>query len=426
MLFARLLTSIPLLVAFLPSSYAQSIAEEVTVAPGSQLKTIGLPLEKLVGYFTSGAVPSVVVGFGGSPGGLYLYTSTSDSIKGPWGQTAISRPGSAYEDAVAFTNRGDRYPGIIASIQPAGSSKHQTILYKNPKNSGGDPTNSQWETQVINPKSGCHAMRLADIDGDGKLDVVCSASKVLGTDSFIAFQNKDNDWQVVNKVAPLGDGVDVISIGGGGVPQLAGANTADGNIYWYRNPCARVPFLQTAPCSVSRKSLWKSHRINSDNAGIARGNAFTSAPVTPGGVAGLITAANEVEDEAVYTPGLAWFYPSALPDRPWTMVVLDNTYRDVHKISTGIWHGGVPYIIIAEEEQACPPARPDGHPPDHQTPCRIAMFQYIDGVWRQTVLSQASTHNQSVIPWGNGLLMADANHGFFGADRSIHIRVIQP
>ena len=108
------------------------------------------------------------------------------------------------------------------------------------------------------------------------------------------------------------------------------------------------------------------------------------------------------------------------------MVDLDNTYRDVHEINTGIWNGGVPYIIVAEEEQACPPAKPDGHPPDHQTPCRIAMFQYIGGAWRQTVLSQTSTHNQSVVPWGNGLLMADANHGYFGADRSIHIRVIQP
>ena len=342
MLCARLLMSILLLLGLLPSGYAQSITQDITVAPGSRVKAIGLPLEKLVGYFTSATVPSIVVGFGGSPGSLYLYTSTSNSIKGPWRQTAISRSGNAYEDAVAFTNPGDRYPGVIASIQPAGSSKHQTALYKNPKNSGGDPTNSRWETQVINPKSGCHAMRLADIDGDGKLDIVCSASKALGTGAFIAFQNKDHDWQVVDNVAPLGDGVDVISIGREAAPQLAGASTGDGNIYWYQNPCTRVPFLQATPCSASRTSLWKEHRINSDNAGIARGNAFTSAPVTPSGIAGLITAANEVEDEVVYTPGLAWFYPTVLPDRPWTMVDLDNTYRDVHKINTGIWHGEIP------------------------------------------------------------------------------------
>lgn len=426
LLIAAALTSIPLLPGFLASSYAQSITEDVTVAPGSQVQAIGLPLEKVVGYFTSAALPSVIVGFAGSPGGLYLYTSTSGSITGPWRQTVIASAGNAYERAVAFTFPGESYPGVIASIQPPGSRKYQIILYKNPKNRGLDPTTSPWGAQVINPRSGCHDIRLADMDGDGKRDVVCSASKILGTGSFIAFQNKDHHWQVVNNVASLGDGVDVISIDGKDAPQLVGANTADGNIYWYQNPCTRVPFGHAAPCSASRKSRWNSYKINSDNAGTAKGNSFTSAPVMFDGIAGVITAANEVEDGTVYAPGIAWFYPSGLPRRPWNMVDLDNTYRDVHEINTGIWNGGVPYIIVAEEEQACPPAKPDGHPPDHQTSCRIAMFQYIGGAWRQTVLSQTSTHNQSVVPWGNGLLMADANHGYFGADRSIHVRVIQP
>ena len=119
LLIAAAFTSTPLLPGFLASSYAQSITEDVTVAPGSQVQAIGLPLEKVVGYFTSATLPSVVVGFGGSPGGLYLYTSTSGSITGPWRQTAIASSGSAYESAVAFTFPGESYPGVIASIQPA-------------------------------------------------------------------------------------------------------------------------------------------------------------------------------------------------------------------------------------------------------------------------------------------------------------------
>jgi len=87
----------------------------------------------------------------------------------------------------------------------------------------------------------------------------------------------------------------------------------------------------------------------------------------------------------------------------------------------------VPYFLVAEEEQACDPARPDGNPPTHPgIPCRITMFQWTNGALRETVLADTSTQNQAVLPWGRGLLMADANHGVFGASRAIHVRVIMP
>jgi hypothetical protein len=428
---------IVLVAGFVPSVYGQSITQDVIVASASQVKKIGQPLEKVVDYFTSTEIPSIVVGFqpdDGTRGGIYLYTSTTRSIAGPWQQTAIASSGSAYERAVAFTYPGDTYPGVIASIQPAGSSKHQIIWYQNPKNWGHDPTTSPWGVQVINPSAGCHDIRLADMDGDRKLDVICSASAILASGSFIVFQNNHNDWQVVNHLANLGDGVDVISIAGNHSPHLVGANVADGNIYWYQNPCNRVPFQQSTPCSVSRNARWTAHKINAAKVGTANGNSFTTTTIN--GVDGVIAASNEVLDGPIsalaawFHPssplGMAWFYPGANPSRPWNMVHLDSTYRAVHEINTGTWNGKIPYVIAAEEEQACPPAKPAGNPPEHQSPCRIAIFQYVNGMWKQTVLSQTSTQNQRVIPWENGLLMADANHGVYGADPSIHARVIQP
>jgi hypothetical protein len=208
-------TPLLLLVGFVPSAYGQSITQDAIVASASQVKQLGEPLEKLVGYFTSTTTPSIVVGFqteNSTLGGIYLYTSTSGSIAGPWQQTAIANSGDAYERAAAFTYPGDTYPGVIASIQPAGSSTYQIIWYQNPKNWGLDPTTHPWGVQVINGKSGCHDIRLADMDGDGKLDVVCSASMTLGTGSFVVFQNNYNNWKVVYDVANLGDGVDVIAI----------------------------------------------------------------------------------------------------------------------------------------------------------------------------------------------------------------------
>jgi hypothetical protein len=396
-------------------AYSQAITQDVIVAPASQVRQLGAPLEKVIGYFTSTTVPSIVVGFAGTPGGLYLYTSTSGSIDGPWQQTVIANSGDAYERAVAFTYPGDVYPGVVASIQPAGSSNHQIIWYQNPKNRGLDPTADPWSVQVINPNSGCHDIRLADIDGDGKLDVVCSGSTVMHTGSFVAFQDDRNKWQVVGDVARLGDGVDAITTLGED-SNLVGASAIDGNVYWYQNPCTRIPFRQSTPCSASRSAGWKGQRMNSASIGDASGNSFTTIAIN--GVDGVITASNEEENPV----GVAWYYPGTNPSDPWNILDLDHKYRDVHEINTGIWNDGTPYVIVAEQEQACPP-NPNPH---HTTPCRIAMFQYAEGEWKQTVLSKTSTHNQSVMPWRGGLLMLDANHGVYGADQAIHVRVIQP
>jgi hypothetical protein len=405
-----------LLLGFARSVHGQAITQDIIVAPGSQVRQLGAPLEKVIGYFTSKTEPSIVVGFSGKPGGIYLYTSRTGSIAGPWQRTAIANSGEAYERAVAFTYPGDAYPGVIASIQPAGSPNHQIIWYQNPKNRGLDPTAHPWPVQVINPSSGCHDIRLADMDGDGKLDVVCSGSTVLRTGSFIAFQDDRNKWQIVNDVAHLGDGVDAIATSGT-ESNLVGASMVDGNIYWYQNPCTRVPFRQSVPCLASRRAGWTGHQINAASIGDASGNSFTS--ITINGVDGVITASNEESNPV----GLAWYYPGANPSDRWNILDLDNTYRDVHEINTGVWSGGIPYVIAAEQEQACPPA---GNPPHHRTPCRIAMFQYVNRKWQQTVLSETSTHNQSVIPWRGGLLMVDANHGVYGADPAIHLRVIKP
>jgi hypothetical protein len=103
------------------------------------------------------------------------------------------------------------------------------------------------------------------------------------------------------------------------------------------------------------------------------------------------------------------------------------SYRDVHEISLGQWHDGVPYVLVAEQEQACDPARPEGRAPSHPgVPCRIAMFQWIDGAAQKTVLAWQGTHNQAVLPWEGGLLMTDSNHGVYGASKAIHVRVIMP
>lgn len=40
--------------------------------------------------------------------------------------------------------------------------------------------------------------------------------------------------------------------------------------------------------------------------------------------------------------------------------------------------------------------------------------------------ADTSMQNQAVLPWRGGLLMADANHGAYGAARDVHLRLILP
>lgn len=85
-------TLILLLAGFARSVYGQAITQDIIIAPGAQVRQLGAPLEKVIGYFTSKTEPSIVVGFFGKTGGIYLYTSTNGSIAGPWKQTLLPIP----------------------------------------------------------------------------------------------------------------------------------------------------------------------------------------------------------------------------------------------------------------------------------------------------------------------------------------------
>jgi len=149
-------------------------------------------------------------------------------------KTTIDPAGDFYERSAAFLFPGDTYPGVVAS------RSGQLVVYFNPMNWGGDPT-QLWPAWVINPNAGCNDLHVADLDQDGLPDVVCSATSALGTKSFIAFQNNPNDWEILDdpfrvpgSSDSIGDGVAVLSIHGG--PRINVVGATESGVYWFKNP----------------------------------------------------------------------------------------------------------------------------------------------------------------------------------------------
>ncbi len=384
---------------------SQSIAADVVV--DSHLP-VGEPLEKALDYFTSTQFPSVVVGNG--RGGLYLYRSITNQLEGPWKRSVIVARGGAYERARSLRFAGDSYPEVVASIG------NKIVWFENPMNRGDKATVTRpWPAHVVNPDHGCHDLRVEDLDGDGKADIVCSGAISLQAPEFVAFQNDPDHWEIVYDVADVGDDIAVLRIGTDPMPHLVGADPK-GDIFWYENPRSKGGDARTAH--------WTKHYIGPGNVG----NSFAAGKLGSDRD-GVITAANEHEGPGGVTDprGVTWYEQPMDPFSPWIAHELGPSYRDVHEVTIGEWNGSTPYVLVAEQEQACDPARPESNPPTHPgVPCRISMFQWIQGQPREVVLADTSPQNQAVLPWRDGLLMADANHGVYGASRDVHLRLILP
>jgi FG-GAP-like repeat len=394
-------TSLNVPIVITHQSATLSVTSAIIDPSPNPSNSVGDVLEKVVDYFTdtTHTNPSVMVGHGNypsGPGGMFLYVNNG-SWSGTWTRYQVGN-GNCYERARSITFAGDSYPDLIASCDS------HMVLFTNPKNSGGDVTGS-WPETIIDSTSGTHDFKLVDIDGDGKLDIVASASDILGeAPNFILYQNSPTSWTRVNGPGSLQDSIGVLAlagINGGARNNIVGPGADGSGIYWYSYP-------------GSRTGAWGGpHYLGDANKGAAIGIG------TMGGKDYVVAASNE-DYPSPWPAGLAYYTQPADPTQQWTQTVVDTTWRAVHEISTGTFApgsslAGNAWFIAAEQEQACIAGQTDYH--GAGIPCRVTMFYQpvAGGSFSAFQIFDQGTQKQAILmPFQSGILVVGANHGVYG------------
>jgi hypothetical protein len=390
----EMLFSILMLLGFAPISRSETFLFTTTaITPNPSAGGAGMSLEKAIGYFASTSYPSFFLGSGH---GAVIY----DPQKGA--KITIAREGYHYEKAKPFLYPGDTYPGIIASVD------NTLVWYQNPANWNGGDASKPWPKYIINSKSGCHDLEIADLDGNGKQDVACSGTALYKKRSLLVFQNTHNSWtpSQINP-APAAEGIALVSIGGvngRARTNIVGCN--DEKLYWYENPGG----------VAAGTTAWTPHYIGPCNDGVS----IASVDV---GDRDLVVVASNEERPTAWAPGLVYFDPGDNPYGAWTQRSIDSSYRDVHQITSGIL-AGITYITVGEQEQAsktCNRQAYDSHP--NVRGCRVAIFPWTGTSFgAPTIVSHLGTQNQQVLQIGHVAWMVGANHNAFRAvDPAFHL-----
>jgi hypothetical protein len=340
----------------------------------------------------------------GGPGGLYWYENPrSGNLNDPWVKHTIAASGNFYEDIAAFDVNGDGAQDLVASVNG------QLVWFENPRGHGGNPANP-WISHVIRSDGGASHIILADIDGDGKTDVIASSSAIQGTSGAIMFQNSPDSWTEV-RFGIAGETTAVLDIGSGhGAINIASG--AGNNVVWYENP------RETG--GNARVGGWVQHVIapfpSADEDTLASG-VFSSS-----GRMDIIFAPNE---DFSHT-GLYRMIAPADRRSPWTVQTIDPTYQAVHKINVGDMNNdGRLDIVVAEEEQAH--NSPPGFNQNFNRQRVTVLYNDGNANFTQQVIATTGSQNQTLGDiYGDGDLdILGANHNYFGAPNPLEIWVNQ-
>jgi Beta xylosidase C-terminal Concanavalin A-like domain/FG-GAP-like repeat len=356
-------------------------------------------LEKALADVDGDGRLDAVIGFGNPPNsgagqGIAWYQYPhSGNPHDPWQKYTILSGGIMYEDMVALDVNHDGAIDIIASFDGGA-----IYWFENPRGRGGDPRTDPWPTHFIGSGTGENNMILADIDGDGKTDIV--------TNAFVFFQDSPTSWTSV-ALPRSSSGVTLLDIGSGrGAINVVGMGAAAPfQFVWLENPREHGGNARTA--------TWQVHVIGPAFTTTGEPATYTSADFNGDGRMDIVTASSETSATGIPSdfPIYWWEAPVDRRNGTWIRHTIDPGYRTAHNVrAADMDKNGTVDVVVAEQEQA--PFR------------RVAIF-YNDGTgnFTQQILSSGSGHSEVVgdTNGGGALDILNAGHGFFGAPHPIEL-----
>lgn len=281
-----------------------------------------------------------------------------------WTKTLIAVPANEFTtDGAAADVDND---GDLDIVVPDGNAGSNILWFENPAlNNGAPPGNpfvtAEWTRRVVGATGDyAHDIELADLDSDGRIDVVTRRSNVV----LIFFQTAPDTWTLM-QLSGLNtgtEGLDACDIDGDTHTDLVLRGV------WVRNPgglAARAP------------SNWIQHVIGPT----VSTPRIASADVDGNGVMDVVFAgAEELADIVLWKPGPAG------PTGPWTAHVIAPAVEHVHSLEIADFDRDGKTDVFAGQM--------------HISAAReVVIYHNVDGagtVWSRHVLSTGGTHNAQV------------------------------
>jgi hypothetical protein len=290
---------------------------------------------------------------------------------------------------------GDGAMDIVASFAADGGNDYSIVWFENPRGHGGNPQTDTWVQHVIGTGYGEDTLLSADLDGDGKIDIITSA--------FVYFQNSATSWtQVQYNTSFRGAALLDIGSGKGKINLVGTAQSSPYNTVWFENP------RETG--GNARTGTWVPHTIGpsypcsscSDHATAV----YNTADFNGDGRMDVVMAQSEGSPNTPPPPGgLIWFQaPSDRRNGTWTNRTIDFDFVDAHAVRIGdMDNNGTPDLVTSEQDQSL--FR------------RVSIF-FNDGGgnFTQQILSNVEGHNTVIgdVRHTGFLDILNSGHGYYG------------